>query len=70
MPVARRWLHMLPSDLAADLVMSLAPYAYYASVDMATHGTPNDYDARPGDSTAHRLRRANTTSAQPSPIWR
>ena len=43
--VARRWLHMLPSDLPADLVMSLAPYAYYASVDMATHGTPNDYDA-------------------------
>jgi len=43
--VARRWLHMLPADLPADLVMSLAPYAYYASVDMATHGTPNDYDA-------------------------
>jgi predicted AlkP superfamily pyrophosphatase or phosphodiesterase len=43
--VARRWLHMLPTDLPADLVMSLAPYAYFASVDMATHGTPNDYDA-------------------------
>jgi predicted AlkP superfamily pyrophosphatase or phosphodiesterase len=43
--VARRWLHMLPSDLTADLVMSLAPYAYYSTVDMATHGTPNDYDA-------------------------
>ena len=43
--VARRWLHMLPSDMPADLVVSLAPYAYYASVDMATHGTPNDYDA-------------------------
>ena len=43
--VARRWLHMLPADLTADLVMSLAPYAYYESVDMATHGTPNDYDA-------------------------
>ena len=43
--VARRWLHMLPSDLPADLVVSLAPYAYYASVTMSTHGTPNDYDA-------------------------
>ena len=43
--VARRWLHMLPSDLPADLVVSLAPYAYYASVAMSTHGTPNDYDA-------------------------
>jgi hypothetical protein len=43
--VARRWLHMLPPDLPADLVVSLAPYAYYASVTMSTHGTPNDYDA-------------------------
>jgi hypothetical protein len=43
--VARRWLHMLPSDLPADLVLSLAPYAYYSSVTMSTHGTPNDYDA-------------------------
>jgi hypothetical protein len=43
--VARRWIHMLPSDLPADLVVSLTDYAYYAYVDMATHGTPNDYDA-------------------------
>ncbi|MGH7615670.1 MAG: alkaline phosphatase family protein, partial [Gemmatimonadaceae bacterium] len=43
--VARRWLHMLPSDSRAELVMSLAPYAYYAGVEMATHGTPNDYDS-------------------------
>ena len=43
--VARRWLHMLPTDLPADLVVSLAPYAYFAAVTMATHGTPNDYDA-------------------------
>lgn len=43
--VARRWYHMLPADMPADLVVSLAPYAYYAGIDMATHGTPNDYDA-------------------------
>jgi len=43
--VARRWLHMLPSDLPADLVVSLAPYAYYAGNVVATHGTPNDLDA-------------------------
>lgn len=43
--VARRWYHMLPADYQADLVVSLAPYAYYSTVDMATHGTPNDYDA-------------------------
>src|SRR5262249_19595516 len=43
--VARRWVHMLPSDSPAELVMSLAPYAYYQGVEMATHGTPNDYDS-------------------------
>lgn len=43
--VARRWLHMLPSDTQVELVISLAPYAYYSGVEMATHGTPNDYDS-------------------------
>jgi predicted AlkP superfamily pyrophosphatase or phosphodiesterase len=43
--VARRWLHMLPSDFSADLVISLAPYAYYTGNIVATHGTPNDLDA-------------------------
>lgn len=43
--VARRWVHMIPSDYPADLVISLAPYGYYSNVRMATHGTPNDYDA-------------------------
>jgi hypothetical protein len=42
---ARRWLHMLPSDFAADLVIALAPYAYYAGSNVATHGSPNDLDA-------------------------
>jgi hypothetical protein len=43
--VARRWLHMLPPDLPAELVVSLAPYAYYEGGQQAFHGTPNDYDA-------------------------
>ena len=43
--VARRWVHMIPGDYPADLVISLAPYAYYSTTRMATHGTPNDYDA-------------------------
>jgi len=43
--VARRWLHMLPADFDADLVASLAPYAYNAGNTVATHGTPNDLDA-------------------------
>jgi len=44
--VARRWLHMLPADLPADLVVTMNPYAYVASVEMSTHGTPHDYDAQ------------------------
>jgi predicted AlkP superfamily pyrophosphatase or phosphodiesterase len=43
--VARRWVHMLPSDFSADLVVSLAPFAYYAGNTVATHGSPNDLDA-------------------------
>ena len=42
---ARRWLHMLPSDFTADLVISLAPNAYYTAENVATHGSPNDLDA-------------------------
>ncbi len=43
--VARRWMHMLPKDFAADLVVSLAPYAYPAGNTIGTHGSPNDLDA-------------------------
>jgi predicted AlkP superfamily pyrophosphatase or phosphodiesterase len=43
--VARRWVHMLPPDVAADLVVSLAPFVYYSGNTVATHGTPNDLDA-------------------------
>ena len=44
--VARRWLHMLPADDPAEMVFSLAPYAYFAGVSFATHGTPNELDSR------------------------
>ena len=44
--VARRWLHMLPSDLPADMVITLAPFAYWEGSNPATHGTPNELDAR------------------------
>ena len=43
--VARRWYHMLPPDLHADLVVTLEPYAYWTGVTYATHGSPNDEDA-------------------------
>jgi predicted AlkP superfamily pyrophosphatase or phosphodiesterase len=43
--VARRWLHMLPTNLPAELVVTVAPYANYESVNQASHGSPHDYDA-------------------------
>ena len=43
--VARRWLHMLPPDLPADMVVTLKPYAYWQGVTYATHGSPNEEDA-------------------------
>jgi hypothetical protein len=42
--VARRWLHMIPSDLPVEVVVTLRPYDYWAP-GIATHGTPHDYDA-------------------------
>jgi predicted AlkP superfamily pyrophosphatase or phosphodiesterase len=42
---ARRWAHMLPPDLPVEAVVSLEPYAYWAGVAIATHGTPNEEDA-------------------------
>jgi predicted AlkP superfamily pyrophosphatase or phosphodiesterase len=44
--VARRWYHMLSPELPVELVVSLEPYAYWEGVTYATHGTPNDEDAR------------------------
>jgi predicted AlkP superfamily pyrophosphatase or phosphodiesterase len=43
--VARRWVHMLPSDVPAELVVTLEPNIYWAGVLYATHGTPHDPDA-------------------------
>ena len=44
--IARRWYHMLSPELPVEAVVSLEPYAYWAGVDIATHGTPNDDDAK------------------------
>lgn len=43
--IARRWLHMIPPELPVEAVVSLEPFAYWAGVTIATHGTPNDEDA-------------------------
>jgi predicted AlkP superfamily pyrophosphatase or phosphodiesterase len=44
--VARRWVHMIPPDVPAELVVTLEPYVYWAGVTYATHGSPHDYDAQ------------------------
>jgi arylsulfatase A-like enzyme len=44
--VARRWLHMIPSDSRVEMVVSLTPFSYWGATSaMAEHGSPNDYDA-------------------------
>ena len=43
--VARRWLHMLPTDRNAAAVVTLKPYWYWTGVNFATHGSPHDSDA-------------------------
>ena len=44
--VARRWLHALPPSLPVVLLVSPQPYVYWNGVNYATHGSPNDRDAR------------------------
>jgi hypothetical protein len=44
--IARRWLHALPPDLGVRLVVTPKPYVYWQGVNYATHGSPNDADAR------------------------
>lgn len=44
--IARRWLHMLPADVPAELMVVLAPHALWRSSSVpANHGAPWDYDA-------------------------
>ena len=43
--VARRWLHMFPSDLAPTLLVTLTPYSVWGNSASAEHGSPYDYDA-------------------------
>ena len=44
--VARRWLHALPPALPVVLLVSPKPNVYWNGVFYATHGSPNDADAR------------------------
>ena len=44
--VARRWLHALPPALPVVMLVSPKPFVYWNGVNYATHGSPNDRDAR------------------------
>ena len=44
--VARRWLHQFAPDGPIRAVVSLEPFAYWKSTTYATHGSPNEADAR------------------------
>ena len=44
--VARRWIHALPPSLPVVMLVSPKPFVYWNGVTYATHGTPNDRDAR------------------------
>ena len=43
--VARRWLHMLPSDVPVELVFAPVEGAYPSDARIAEHGAPYDNDA-------------------------
>ena len=43
--IARRWLHMFNDESTASLVVTLAPYNYWLTYNLAQHGSPNDTDA-------------------------
>jgi len=43
--IATRWLHSVPTDMDAELTVTLEPYYYWYTTRYATHGTPHDYDA-------------------------
>lgn len=43
--IARRWLHMFGDEDKAAMVVTLAPYNYWATYNLAQHGSPNELDA-------------------------
>lgn len=43
--IARRWLHMFSDDDKVALTVTLAPYNYWRTYNLAQHGSPNDPDA-------------------------
>lgn len=44
-PIARRWLHMFRPGGDVAAVVTLEPYSVFGNGNVATHGSPHDYDA-------------------------
>jgi predicted AlkP superfamily pyrophosphatase or phosphodiesterase len=44
--VVRRWVHALPPTLPVVMLITPRPFVYWNGVTYATHGSPNDADAR------------------------
>jgi hypothetical protein len=74
---ARRWLHTLPPDVPAELVISLRPFSVWnTSAGIAEHGSPNDYDAHvpvilygPPFAAGRRTRPARVVDIAPTLAW-
>ena len=44
--IARRWYHMIPPDLAVEVVVTLKEHYVWGNFGIAMHGSPHDDDAR------------------------
>jgi arylsulfatase A-like enzyme len=74
---ARRWLHAIPPDVPAELVVTLRPFSVWkTSPRDAQHGSPNDYDAHvpvilygPPFSAGRRTRPARVVDVAPTLAW-
>ena len=74
---ARRWLHTIPADAPAELVVTLRPLSVWkSSPRYAQHGSPNDYDAHvpvilygPPFSAGRRTRPARVVDMAPTLAW-
>jgi predicted AlkP superfamily pyrophosphatase or phosphodiesterase len=63
--IARRWIHAIPPSLPVVLLVTPKPFVYWQGVNYATHGSPNDADARVpilfyGPGFARGVRRTRT----------
>ena len=74
---ARRWLHTIPVDAPAELVVTLRPFSVWkTNPRYAQHGSPNDSDAHvpvilygPPFSAGRRTRPARVVDMAPTLAW-